>query len=58
MTSPTARVREGYQPVPPRSVERTGKRGYQPRQPLSPRALANPPRGGSNIRPPAARPNK
>jgi hypothetical protein len=57
MTSP-ARVREGYQPLPPRPAEPTEKRGYQPQQPVSSQALANPPRGGSSIRPPAAPPKK
>jgi len=57
MASP-ARVRERYQPLPPRSAGPTEKRGYQPQQPVSPQALANPPRGGSGIRPPSAAPPK
>lgn len=57
MTSP-APVREGYQPLPPRPTEPAEEGGYQPKQPASPRALANPPRGGSSIRPPAAPPTK
>ncbi len=55
MAAPKARGREGYQPLPPRPVEPTEKRGYQPQQSVSPQALANPPRGGSNIRPPATK---
>ena len=57
MTS-SARVREGYQRLPPRPAEPTEQKGYQPQQPVSPQALANPPRGGCSIRPPAAPPKK
>jgi hypothetical protein len=57
MTSP-ARDRERYQPLPPRPAEPMENGGYQPREPVSPKALANPPRGGSSIRPPAAPPKK
>ena len=51
MTSPPRRVRQ--EPLPSRPVEPIEKKGYQPQQPVSPQALANPPRGGSHIRPPA-----
>ena len=53
MTSPATRVREGYQPLPLRPVEPVEKKGYQPQEAVSPQALAKPPRGGSQIRPPA-----
>src|SRR5947208_6272289 len=49
MTS-SAHVREGYQPLPPRPAEPTEQKGYQPQQPVSPQALANPPRRGSILR--------
>jgi hypothetical protein len=58
MSSSKTRVREGSQPPPRRPDELIEKRGYQPQAPLSPLALANPPRGGSHIRPPAAPPKK
>jgi len=53
MTSPATRFREGYQPLPPRPAEPVDKKGYQPQEAVSPQALAKPPRGGSQIRPPA-----
>lgn len=55
MTSP-ARDRKGHQPPQPAEPRENG--GYQPREPVSAKALANPPRGGSSIRPPAAPPKK
>jgi hypothetical protein len=53
MTSPATRIREGYQPLSPRPAEPVEKKGYQPQEAVSPQALANPPRRGSQIRPPA-----
>jgi len=53
MTSPAPRAREGYQPLPLRPGEPVEKNGYQPQEAVSPQALAKPPRGGSQIRPPA-----
>jgi len=52
MPSPATRLREGSQPLLPRTVEPVEKRGYQPQEEVSPQALAKPPRGGSRIRPP------
>ena len=51
MISPDARDRERDHPRPRRKIEPW--EGYQPSEAMSPEALANPPRGGSNIRPPA-----
>jgi hypothetical protein len=53
MASPVTPAREGHQPLSPRSVEPVEKKGYQPQEPVSPQALAKPPRGGSRVRPPA-----
>jgi hypothetical protein len=53
MASPVTPAREGHQPLSPRSAEPVEKKGYQPQEPVSPQALAKPPRGGSRVRPPA-----
>jgi hypothetical protein len=53
MASPVTPAREGHQPTYSRSAEPVEKKGYQPQEPVSPQALAKPPRGGSRVRPPA-----